>query len=80
MDCPSCGRQLASGAKCVYCAHGTTFQRKETLTIPEGTVGGHRKAAFPWGRLLFFLILAGVVAACFLHPDLNAKIKSLIGD
>ncbi|RPH48179.1 MAG: hypothetical protein EHM91_04665 [Planctomycetota bacterium] len=80
MDCPSCGRPLATGAKCVYCAHGTQFQRKETLTIPEGTVGGHRRAPFPWGRLLFFLILAGAVAACFLHPDLNAKIRSLIGN
>jgi LSD1 subclass zinc finger protein len=80
MDCPSCGRPLAQGAKCVYCAHGNTFQRKETLTIPEGTVGGHRKAPLRWGRLAFILILAGAVAACFLHPGLNAKIRSLIGD
>ena len=78
MDCPSCGRPLASGAKCVYCAHGTTFQRKEPLTIPEGTVGGHRNAPIPWGRVLFFLVLAGAVAACFLHPGLNATIRSLI--
>ena len=73
-----CGRTLAQGAKCIYCAHGNTFQRKETLTIPEGTVGGHRAGSFPWDRLLFFLILAGAVAACFLHPELNAKIRSLI--
>ena len=79
MDCPSCGRPLAKGAKCVYCAHGNTFKRQETLTIPEGTVGGRRKEAFPWGRLVFFLILAGAVAACFLHPGLNSKIRSLIG-
>jgi hypothetical protein len=78
MDCPVCGRVLANGAKCVYCAHGNTFQRKETLAIPEGTVGGHRKSPFPWGRLLLFLILAGAVAACFLHPGLNATIRSLI--
>jgi hypothetical protein len=81
MDCPSCGRAIASGAKCVYCAHGTQFQRKEPLAIPEGTVGGHRKGGgIPWGRILFFLILAGAVAACFLHPGLHAKIRSLIGD
>jgi hypothetical protein len=78
MDCPSCGRPLANNAKCVYCAHGNTFQRKEQLTIPEGTVGGHRKEPFPVGRLLFFLILAAAVAACFLHPGLNAAIRSLI--
>ena len=80
MNCSSCGRTLASGARCVYCAQGTQFQRKEQLTIPEGTVGTHRgKPSFPVGRLLFFLILAAAVAACFLHPGLNSKIKSLIG-
>ena len=76
MNCPSCGRALASGAKCVYCGQGTQFRKKEQLQIPEGTVG--RKSSFPWGKILFFLILAGAVATCFRHPELNARIRSLL--
>ena len=79
MDCPSCGRPLASGAKCVYCGQGTKFKQREQLQIPEGTVPQRgARSGFPWGKLLFFLILAGAVAACFLHPELNAKIRSVI--
>jgi hypothetical protein len=79
MNCPSCDRPIASGAKCVYCGQGTKFQRREELQIPEGTVPQRkRSSSFPWGKILFFLILAGAVAAGFLHPELNAKIRSLI--
>jgi hypothetical protein len=78
MNCPSCGRALASGAKCVFCGHGTKVQQKQQLQIPKGTVPQRRGSSFPWGKLLLFLILAGGVAACFLHPELNAKIRSLI--
>jgi len=80
MDCISCGRPLASGARCVYCGQGTKVQPREQLQIPEGTVPqrGGSGGGLPWGRILFFLILAGAVAACFLHPELNAKIRSLI--
>jgi hypothetical protein len=78
MNCPSCGRALATGAqKCVFCGHGTTFKRKDPLPIPKGTVS-KRKSAFPWGTLILVLVLGGAVAACFLHPELNAKIRSLI--
>jgi hypothetical protein len=79
MNCPSCGRAIASGAKCVFCGHGNTYKRQEQLAIPKGTVperGGG--SSFPWGKLVVVLILAGAVAACFLHPELNAKIRSLI--
>ncbi|MBI3855946.1 MAG: hypothetical protein HY293_09685 [Planctomycetes bacterium] len=78
MSCPSCGRPLASGAKCVYCGQGTQFKRKEQLQIPKGALPQKRKSSFPWGKLLLLLLVAGAVAACFLHPELNAKIKSLI--
>jgi len=77
MNCPSCGRVLASGARCVFCGQGTKFQPKPQLQIPKGTIP-ERRGSFPWGKILFFLILAGAVAACFLHPELNAKIRSLI--
>jgi hypothetical protein len=79
MTCPSCGRPLASGARCVYCGQGTKVQARQPLNIPKGTVperGG--KSGFPWGKIVFFLILAGAVAACFLHPELNARIRSVI--
>lgn len=78
MNCPSCGRALAAGAqKCVFCGQGTQFKRREELQIPKGTLK-ERKSSFPWGKLIVLAILAGAVAAAFLHPDLNAKIRSLI--
>jgi hypothetical protein len=78
MDCPSCGRPLANNAKCVYCGHGTQFKRREELKVPEGTLPQRKRSSIPWGRLVVFLILAAAVAAAFLHPELNAKIRSLI--
>ena len=78
MNCPSCGRALASGAKCVYCGQGTQFKKKDPLQIPKGTLPERRKSGFPWGKILLLLLVAGAVAACFLHPELNAKIRSLI--
>jgi len=77
MNCPSCGRALAAGAKCVYCGQGTQFKRREELKVPEGSTR-RPTSSFPWGRLIVILILAGAVAAAFLHPELNAKIRSLI--
>ena len=78
MSCPSCGRPLASGARCVYCGQGTQFKRREELQIPKGTVPGRGGSSFPWGKIVMLLVAAGAVAACFLHPGLNAKIRSLI--
>jgi hypothetical protein len=77
MNCPSCGRILANNAKCVYCGQGTQVRKREELQIPEGTTK-RPAAGFPWGRLVVFLILGGAVAAAFLHPELNAKIRALI--
>lgn len=78
MNCPSCGRAIATGAKCVFCGQGNTYKPKQQLAIPKGTVPERRGPGFPWGKLLILLILAGAVAACFLHPELNAKIRSVI--
>jgi hypothetical protein len=77
MNCPSCGRAIATGAKCVYCGPGQV-RRQPQLNIPKGTLPERGGSSFPWGKLLLFLILAGAVAAGFLHPELNAKIRSLI--
>lgn len=78
MECPSCGRTLAPGAKCVYCGQGTKVQKRDQLVVPEGSTKRPSGGGFAWGKLLLLLIVAGAVAACFLHPELNAKIRSLI--
>ena len=78
MDCTSCGRPLASGAKCVYCGQGTQIRKREVLQVPEGSTRHKPASGIPWGKLLLLLVVAGAVAACFLHPELNAKIRSLI--
>ncbi len=79
MNCPQCGRAIATGAKCVYCGQGTQFKRREELQLPQSEEPrAQRKTPFNWGRLIVILILAGVVAAAFLHPELNAKIRSLV--
>jgi len=75
MNCPSCGRTLAAGAKkCVFCGDGTKFKPREQLTVPKGSTK-KPSGSFPWGRVLLLLILAGGVAAAFLHPGLNAWIR-----
>ncbi len=80
MNCPSCGRALASGTRrCVYCGHGTEIRQRPQLAVPKGTVPERRGAAFPWRKLLAILVLAGIVAAAILHPALNAKVKELLG-
>ena len=77
MDCPGCGRPLATGAqKCVYCAHGTKFRPKEQLAIPKGTLT-ERGRSTPWGRwFLVLLVLAGAVV--WFTPSLREKIQPLI--
>lgn len=79
MNCPDCSRPLAAGArKCVYCGHGTQVRTKPTMNIPKGPPSKPRRGQLPWGRILLVLLLAGAAAAALLHPELNAKLKSLL--
>lgn len=77
MNCPSCGRPLATGTKkCVYCAHGTKFQPRPQLAIPKGTVPEHRKPIHLGRWFLLLLVIAGV--AFWFTPPLRAMIQPLI--
>lgn len=79
MNCPSCGRPLASGARCVYCAQGTQFKKKEQLVVPQGTTKAPGKSfAMPWKTLFVLLILGGIAAAVYRNPEWMAKFKELI--
>jgi uncharacterized membrane protein YvbJ len=75
--CPNCGRALATGARtCVYCAQGTTFQRRQELKVPEGALK-KRKRGLPWGMIILVLILLGAVAAYF-RPEVRPHVDGLI--
>ncbi|HEV3029675.1 MAG TPA: hypothetical protein VG457_19005 [Planctomycetota bacterium] len=79
MTCPSCGRPLASGAKCVYCGQGSQFKRKEQLVIPQGTTKPTKKSfGIPWKTLLVLLILGGVAMAVARNPEWLEKFRELI--
>jgi hypothetical protein len=79
MSCPSCGRALASGAKCIYCAQGTQFRPKEQLAVPKGSTKAPRRTfAVPWKTIFVLLILGGVAAAIYHNPDWQAKFRELI--
>ena len=79
MTCPSCGRALASGAKCVYCGQGTQFKRKEQLVVPKGSTKAPKKSfSFPWKTALVLLILGGIGYAVYHNPEWMAKLKELI--
>jgi len=80
MSCPSCGRALAAGARCVYCAHGTTVKKREELVIPEGTTKspGRRSFGFPWKTILVLLLLGGLATAVYRNPEWQAKFRELI--
>jgi hypothetical protein len=71
MDCPQCGRPLAAGARvCVYCGRGTRFRPKETLKIPPREARA-RQGGIPWGKLLFWAILALAAAAAWATPQIR---------
>ncbi|HZE97782.1 MAG TPA: hypothetical protein VE981_12205 [Planctomycetota bacterium] len=77
--CPSCGRALAAGAKCVYCGQGTQFKKREQLAIPQGTTKPPKKAlAVPWKTILVILVLGGIAAAVWHNPEWQAKFRELI--
>ena len=75
--CPQCGRTLATGAKkCVYCAQGSTFQRRQELQIPRDAMA-KRKRGVPWGKILIVvLILVGV--AVYYRPEFHDKINTFV--
>jgi hypothetical protein len=78
-SCPSCGRALAQGAKCVYCGQGTQFKRRDTLEIPQGSTKSPRKAfSVPWKTILVLLLLGGLATAVYKNPEWMAKIRELI--
>ncbi|HLY74184.1 MAG TPA: hypothetical protein VKU80_08705 [Planctomycetota bacterium] len=79
MTCPSCGRPLASGAKCVYCGQGSQFKRKEQLAVPKGTTKAPgRSFGIPWKTILILLILGGLAMAVYKNPEWQAKARELI--
>ncbi len=79
MNCPTCGRALtASAGRCVYCGQGTRVRAREQLSVPEGTLPGLRRRAFPWGRLVAVVLLGGIAAVAYFHPEARAAIKSFI--
>ncbi len=79
MNCPSCGRPLASGAKCVYCGQGTKFQRKAQLVVPQGSTKAPRKTFWlPWKTILILLFLGGVGWAVYQNPEWRTKFLELI--
>lgn len=79
MTCSSCGRPLASGAKCVYCGRGTEVKRREQLVVPEGSTKAPKRGfRLPWKTILVLLVLGGAAAAFVLHPELQAKLREMI--
>ena len=60
MNCPSCGRALATGAKCIYCAQGTQVKRKEQLVVPKGSTKPPKKSfGIPWKTILVRTVADG---------------------
>jgi hypothetical protein len=79
MSRPSCGRALATGAKCIYCAGGTQFKKKEQLVVPKGSTKPPKKSFFfPWKTILVLALLGGGAYAVYHNPEWMAKIRELI--
>lgn len=77
MDCPRCGRALATGARqCVYCAQGTGVRKREELAVPREAMAP-RKGGFPWGKLI--LVLAVLIAvAVAMNPRVKPHLQPAI--
>jgi hypothetical protein len=77
MNCPQCGRALATGARqCVYCAHGTKVRPREQLAVPREAMAP-RKSAFPWGKLIIVGVILAAVVVC-LNPAVKPHLKPVI--
>jgi uncharacterized membrane protein YvbJ len=79
MSCPSCGRALAQGAKCVYCGQGTQVRQREQLAVPKGATKPPKKSfSIPWTTILVLLLLGGIATAVYKNPEWQAKFRELI--
>ena len=80
MNCPSCGRALATGAKCIYCAQGTAVvKKKEVLAVPKGTTKPTKKSfSMPWKTLFVLILIGGAAYAVWHNPEWSAKFRELI--
>ncbi|HYE98470.1 MAG TPA: hypothetical protein VEJ18_06130 [Planctomycetota bacterium] len=77
MTCPQCGRALAAGARtCVYCAHGAPAKRRDELQVPRSAMAP-RKKPFPWGKIVFVLLVVGAGLA-LLQPQVRAQALALL--
>jgi len=78
MTCPSCGRNLATGAKCLFCGPGQV-RKQPTLDVPKGsTKPPKRSFAFPFRSVIVLLLIGGLVYFVSKNPEWMAKIKELI--
>lgn len=78
MTCPSCGRGLASGAKCLFCGPGQ-IKKQYTLDVPKGSTRPPKKSiAIPWKTIFVLLLLGGGAFFVSKNPEWMAKIKELI--
>lgn len=77
MTCPQCGRPLAAGArKCVYCAQGNPYKRREELVVPRSAMAP-RKKPFPWRTIVLVLLVVGAGLA-LLQPQIRAQALALL--
>ncbi|HEX7901704.1 MAG TPA: hypothetical protein VF950_28350 [Planctomycetota bacterium] len=75
--CPQCGRTLATGAKkCVYCAQGTSVQRRQELKIPRDAMA-KRKKGLPWGWIILVVVVL-VAVALYYRPEFHDRINNFV--
>ena len=76
MNCPQCGRALATGARqCVYCAGGTKARPREQLAIPRSAMAP-RKSGIPWRPIFIFgAIIVGFLVC--MHPKVKVHLQPL---
>jgi len=75
VNCPNCGRSLATGARqCVYCARGTGVKGSAPI-VRTGAPPAPKGGLFKWVVLAFLLL--GLAAGLGL-PGVRAEIKKLV--
>jgi uncharacterized membrane protein YvbJ len=77
MDCPQCGRPLATGARqCVYCAHGTKARPREQISVPRSAMAP-RKGGIPWRPIIIVAVIIGAFLVC-MHSAVKPHLQPLI--